>query len=92
MIKKGFVYILQSMKDNKKYIGSTVDVDHRLEQHNAGYVKSTKNRRPLRIENVIDYETIEEAAYHEKQFKRSSGALKRAVKNLLNAQAQPDRN
>ena len=44
---KGFVYILQSAKDRKFYIGSTSDIEKRLAKHNAGGVDATKYRRPL---------------------------------------------
>ncbi|MBK6912191.1 MAG: GIY-YIG nuclease family protein [Ignavibacteriales bacterium] len=42
-----FVYILQSLKDNKRYIGSTNEIQRRVEEHNSGKVKSTRNRSPL---------------------------------------------
>ena len=41
-----FVYILQSLKDNKRYIGSTNEIQRRVEEHNSGKVKSTRNRIP----------------------------------------------
>jgi len=44
-----FVYILMSERDNGWYIGSTVDIIERLKNHNYGRVKSTKNRRPLKL-------------------------------------------
>ena len=59
-----FVYILQSIKDESYYIGSTQDLNSRLERHNQGRSKYTKNKRPW---NLI---------YHEKYAKRSN-AIKR---------------
>ena len=44
-----FVYILTSLKDSKRYIGMTSDLNRRLNEHNSGKVKSTKNRRPLEL-------------------------------------------
>jgi len=44
-----YVYILQSNKDKKLYIGSAPDLRKRIEKHNKGYVLATKNRRPLRL-------------------------------------------
>jgi len=44
-----FVYILISKKDKKRYIGMTSDLNRRLFEHNAGLVKSTKNRTPLEL-------------------------------------------
>ncbi len=43
------VYILYSEKDHKLYVGCTNDVEKRLVRHNSGFVKATKNRRPLII-------------------------------------------
>ncbi|MBK8495377.1 MAG: GIY-YIG nuclease family protein [Chitinophagaceae bacterium] len=37
-----FVYILQSLKDGKYYIGETHDVEARLLFHNSGKQRSTK--------------------------------------------------
>ena len=51
-----YVYILQSIKDKKFYIGCTSLVpDERLKKHNAGSVKSTKSRRPFKL---IYFETF----------------------------------
>ncbi len=44
-----YVYVLKSQKDEKMYTGCTNDLKARLEKHNAGYVASTKDRRPLKI-------------------------------------------
>src|SRR3989338_2935618 len=49
------VYILKSLIDNKRYIGSTNDLPRRLIQHNSGQVTSTKNRRPLVVIYTEDY-------------------------------------
>ncbi|MBU1355163.1 MAG: GIY-YIG nuclease family protein [Candidatus Edwardsbacteria bacterium] len=46
---KWFVYILQSAKDRRFYIGSTSDIEKRLAKHNAGGVDATKYRRPLAL-------------------------------------------
>lgn len=43
------VYILQSLKNGRYYIGSTIDLDRRFEEHSSGFVKATKNIRPLKI-------------------------------------------
>ena len=44
-----YIYILHSKKDQKFCAGFTNDLKLRLEQHNKGYVESTKNRRPLEL-------------------------------------------
>jgi putative endonuclease len=42
-----YAYILQSLKDRKYYIGSTSEVAERLNFHNSGRQRSTKNRIPF---------------------------------------------
>ena len=79
MKEKGFVYILRSQKDGRRYIGSTNNVGRRLSQHNSGKVQSTKYRRPFIIEAALEYATLQEGRAWEKKFKSSSGALSRAL-------------
>ena len=44
-----YVYILKSLKDNKFYIGSCSDIESRINFHNAGLQRSTKNRIPFKL-------------------------------------------
>jgi len=44
-----YVYLLINDKDGKFYTGSTNDLKRRLKEHNSGNVKSTRNRRPLKL-------------------------------------------
>lgn len=44
-----YVYILYSNKDGKLYVGLTNDLKRRINKHSNGLVRSTKNRRPLRL-------------------------------------------
>ena len=57
----GFVYILYSEKLDRYYIGSTIDVNQRLEQHNSGRNKSTKAGAPWVIKFYQEFEDISEA-------------------------------
>ena len=63
------------------YIGWTDDLKNRLKSHNAGKVKSTKDRMPLEL---IYYEAClnkEKAILREKYFKTGFG--RRFLKNRL---------
>ena len=44
-----YTYVLQSMQDMNFYTGFTKDLKLRFEQHNKGGVKSTRDRRPLKL-------------------------------------------
>lgn len=50
---KFYTYTLISLKDRKFYTGFTTDLKDRLSRHARGEVKSTTNRRPLKL---IHYE------------------------------------
>lgn len=44
------IYVIKSLKNNKRYVGMTSkDVSSRLEEHNNGVNKFTKNNRPFKL-------------------------------------------
>ncbi len=75
-----YVYILLSQKDSGFYTGLTEDISRRLSEHNAGYVKPTKSRRPFVVVHVEAFETRIEARSREKYFKTGSG---RELRDLI---------
>ena len=68
-----FVYVLRSQKDHKRYIGFTDNLERRLSEYNAGIVKSTKNRRPLKLIYFEEFENKPEAMKREKEIKARKG-------------------
>jgi putative endonuclease len=44
-----YVYVLRSLKDGKLYTGYSTDLRRRIDEHNKGYVKATKNRHPFEL-------------------------------------------
>jgi putative endonuclease len=44
-----YVYVLRSSRDGYLYTGCSRDLQGRFELHNAGKVPSTRNRRPLEL-------------------------------------------
>ena len=70
-----FVYVLKSLKDQKYYIGETADIQARLEFHNKGLQRSTKNRTPFELVYIEEFETRSEALKREKQLKSWKGGL-----------------
>ena len=61
------MYILQSLKDNRFYIGHTNNLSKRLERHNRRLVRSTKHRKPFRLVYKEDFETKQQAYKRELQ-------------------------
>lgn len=55
---KGYVYILKSLRSQRYYVGSTINVNGRFKKHQNGLVKSTENLRPLKVELVQEYKSI----------------------------------
>ena len=66
---KYFVYILQSKKNNKFYIGFSDDVERRLSQHNAGRNKSTKSGVPWELRYQEEFDDRKKAMNREKEIK-----------------------
>jgi len=67
-----YAYVLH-YSDGKLYTGFTPDLRKRLDKHKRGFVKATKNRRPLRL---IYYEAFlrkKDAQKREKYLKGGNG-------------------
>lgn len=65
----GYLYILQSGKNGRYYIGSTNDLSRRLSEHNKGSVSSTKSTRPWVIKKFIKCGSLTEARKSEYKLK-----------------------
>ncbi|MFA7253970.1 MAG: GIY-YIG nuclease family protein [Patescibacteria group bacterium] len=64
-----FVYILQSEKNDEYYVGSTEDVESRLNQHNSGNVQATRNKAPYKIVFFQCFESVSLARRAEMKIK-----------------------
>jgi predicted GIY-YIG superfamily endonuclease len=68
------VYILQSDADpNRHYVGSSSNVESRLNEHNEGKSTHTRKFRPWQIRAVFSFAGIEKAADFEEYLKSGSG-------------------
>lgn len=78
-----YVYILQSGKDGKLYIGCTNDLQKRVREHNSGDVRATKARVPL---EVIHYEafTNKSDAFAREQWLKTGWGRAQIQKMLTN--------
>ena len=64
-----YVYIIRSLKNDKFYIGQTNDLDKRLQRHNGGYEKATKNKGPWVLFAYLKSESRVQAMKTEKKIK-----------------------
>jgi len=70
------VYILQSEKDGKTYVGVTNNLERRLKEHNSGKSRSTKYRTPFRLLFKEAFLDLREAKKREVWWKSSMGRKK----------------
>jgi putative endonuclease len=69
-----FVYVLRSLKNNKRYIGQTSkDVLKRLREHSRGCNKWTRENRPFRLIHEEEFSTRSEAIKRERFLKSGQG-------------------
>lgn len=74
-------YIIFSEHDRMLYVGYSSNLSNRLIKHNSGGVKSTANRRPLKLIFCEFYLFEEDARKREMYFKTTAG--KKALKYML---------
>ena len=76
-----YVYVLVSCDTRDLYIGLTQNVDRRLKEHNAGYVKSTHSKRPYELLCCEQAPDRTAARKKEKEFKK--GYKREYFKSLI---------
>lgn len=76
-----YVYVLQSLKNSKRYTGSTNDLRKRFNQHQENKSTYTKGRGPFKL---IYYEaSLGEEDARAREMYLKSGMGKRYLKNRL---------
>ena len=75
------VYILQSEKTGRYYVGYTSDLEKRIHYHNSGKNISTKNDTPWKLIWHENFETKKDAWLREHQIKSYKGG--EAFKKLI---------
>ena len=76
-----YVYILESIRDHKKYIGYTTDLKKRVREHNSGKNKSTKPFKPYKL---IFYEAfINKSDAKNRETYLKSGYGNKTIKKML---------
>ena len=64
------VYILQSLRDGRYYIGSTANLKQRLAHHQSGATPSTKRFGSVKLILSQEYQSLAEARLVEKRLKK----------------------
>jgi putative endonuclease len=77
-----YVYILQSKKDHKLYVGSTNDLERRFHEHNSGKVFSTKLRTPFELIYYEAYKSEKDCRTREKNLKLRANALSQLKRRI----------
>jgi len=87
-----YVYILQSVKDSKLYIGYSANLKERFKEHSRGKVTSTKNRRPMVLIYYEGYRSEKDARVRENFLKTGQGRefiKKNIIYSKVSAQGGP---
>ena len=80
-----FVYIIQSEKSKKIYIGLTNNLQERLKKHNQQKSFSTKRDIPWQIVYYEAYQSIKDATLREKRLKYYGKALAQLRKRIIHS-------
>jgi putative endonuclease len=82
-----WVYVLQSEKAHRRYVGHTDNLAARLTRHNLGLVFSTAPYRPWRLVYSEKLETRSDAMKQERFLK--SGQGREFIREILSRQSPP---
>ncbi len=85
---KWFTYILHSLKIDRYYIGSTDNLEWRLERHNLGWGRYTKKGIPWKLVYYESCQTKTEALKKENEIKRMKS--RKYIEELIHAGGRPD--
>jgi len=81
-----YVYVLRSLKNDRKYVGLTKDLKQRFAEHNSGIGGAySKKNRPFKLIYYEAYLEKKDAAHAEKFYKTGYGReiLKGKLENYL---------
>lgn len=81
-----YVYVLQSLKNNFIYVGSSPNLERRLKEHNNGTAESTKAHVPLKVVYYEAFLDKIDALNREKKLEHRGsviGHLKKRIANSL---------
>ena len=77
-----YLYILKSKKNGKYYVGSTRELDKRIDEHNRGKIRSTKAFIPYELIYKETFLTYTEARRREISIKKRKS--RKFIDGLIN--------
>ncbi len=80
-----YVYLLQSEKTEKFYVGFTSNLKRRISEHNNGRVKSTKAARPYKLVYFEAFRSKSDALDRERKLKHHGQGIRRLKERLSNS-------
>jgi putative endonuclease len=83
-----YTYILYSSKIDRYYVGSTDDIQWRLERHNLGWGRYTNRGVPWKLVYYESYKTKAEAIKREKEIKMKKSRV--YIEKLIHAGGRPE--
>jgi len=80
-----YVYLIQSEKNHKFYVGFASNLKQRIEKHNAGRVQSTKAYMPYKLVYFEGFQSKKDALIREKKLKHHGQGIRRLKERLTNS-------
>jgi putative endonuclease len=77
-----YVYLLQSRKTRKFYVGFTENLKRRFDEHNTGNVQTTKNGIPYDMVYFEGFRSKTDALKRERKFKHHGQGMRRLKERL----------
>ena len=69
------IYILESLKSGKYYVGHTENLENRILRHNAGQVISTRNKDPWKVSYSENFTSKIDANRRELEIKSKKSSI-----------------
>ena len=68
-----YIYVLQSTKTGRRYLGSCDNLDERIRRHNLGHSKATRHGIPWTLMHSESFSSRAEATRKERFYKTGRG-------------------
>ncbi|PYK17823.1 MAG: endonuclease [Verrucomicrobia bacterium] len=68
-----YIYVLQSTKTGRRYVGSCENLDERIRRHNLGHSKATRHGIPWTSMHSEGFSSRADAARKERYYKSGRG-------------------